>query len=699
MKIDVRTDQEAQSSGLDVGTMNFDMTKTAKLFHMLSSTLYSNKISSIIRELASNAYDSHKMKCNLDTPFVLTGPTFENPVFEIRDFGVGLTQQEAEKTILCYLGSSKDSTDDFIGGWGIGSKSPFAYASTYEVTVFKDGYEVMFTCWKDENGIPNKAVINEGSTTEQNGVRMRVPVEISDIRNFNENLKEYKKWTNYNVRVIVDDEEVPESVVVVEKDFENFKVKVYQGGGGTHRLVYGGFGYDMRNCVDNQYDYASTWRRLENLLSYNYSIAFVIDTPNLVSFNMNREVLEQTDKSRSFIKKIVEEFYTFATKKESVVKDLKQDTLSHDKVMKMNLKEFDESVDKLLETLSEEDNQFSRIFKSEIELSYHFKDNSIIRNLTTRGVYPATRVNLKLQKSEDILVICYGARAKPGPTDRGNFYYNNRSGLICNSETVFLYVKAKSEDECKKILSNTTDFEGYDLSKLRFLEVNITPRQTTTYSRGSGHQFITCSLTKTRKKIDENTYFVYGTKDELDELKNNKIDFYLSSINEDHFFFVPNSKFEPEDERYEDIEQNLFTVDEFKEFVDVELEKKRNNSISYFLHNKLRYGKFMVDGFKYEYTSCYNLINGFTNKLYKLNTIHVPAVNKRYNMELPYEFRPSLSSIKKLVREFKEIEKEAQKYQKWISLINFRELVNDESDKAKLLKEFLEKEGVYLTKD
>ena len=111
MKIELRVDREAEASGLDVSAMSFDMTKTAKLFHMLSSTLYSNKISSIIRELASNAYDSHLMKGNLDTPFDLIAPTFENPIFEIRDYGVGLTAEEAEKTILCYLGSNKDSSD------------------------------------------------------------------------------------------------------------------------------------------------------------------------------------------------------------------------------------------------------------------------------------------------------------------------------------------------------------------------------------------------------------------------------------------------------------------------------------------------------------------------------------------------------------------------------------------------------------
>ena len=58
MLINIQADRESTASGVEVAQMRFDTTKQAKLFHMLSSSLYSDKPASIIRELCSNCHDS-----------------------------------------------------------------------------------------------------------------------------------------------------------------------------------------------------------------------------------------------------------------------------------------------------------------------------------------------------------------------------------------------------------------------------------------------------------------------------------------------------------------------------------------------------------------------------------------------------------------------------------------------------------------
>ena len=150
-------------------------------------------------------------------------------MFEIRDYGVGLTEEAAKKTILLYLGSDKDDREDMVGGWGVGSKSPFAYATTYEVLVYKDGKFAHFTCWKDENGIPNSAVIERGDTEEPNGVLMRVPVESRHVSQFTTALYGYMDWTNYNVELITSSGVRKPRVPALQKDFGDYKIKVYRG--------------------------------------------------------------------------------------------------------------------------------------------------------------------------------------------------------------------------------------------------------------------------------------------------------------------------------------------------------------------------------------------------------------------------------------------------------------------------------------
>lgn len=56
---------------------------------MLSDKLYANKFKSIIRELASNARDSHD-EAGVTEPFVITAPTHSCPELSVEDFGTGL---------------------------------------------------------------------------------------------------------------------------------------------------------------------------------------------------------------------------------------------------------------------------------------------------------------------------------------------------------------------------------------------------------------------------------------------------------------------------------------------------------------------------------------------------------------------------------------------------------------------------------
>lgn len=61
------------SSGLE-DSKSFTIKATKESFEALSSSLYKNKRQSIIRELLSNAYDSHVMANNLETPIEITLP-------------------------------------------------------------------------------------------------------------------------------------------------------------------------------------------------------------------------------------------------------------------------------------------------------------------------------------------------------------------------------------------------------------------------------------------------------------------------------------------------------------------------------------------------------------------------------------------------------------------------------------------------
>lgn len=60
-------------------TTTFMVAMTPKTFEILSSTIYSDKVLAVLRELSTNAYDSHVENGNPDEPFQVQLPSAFKP--------------------------------------------------------------------------------------------------------------------------------------------------------------------------------------------------------------------------------------------------------------------------------------------------------------------------------------------------------------------------------------------------------------------------------------------------------------------------------------------------------------------------------------------------------------------------------------------------------------------------------------------
>jgi len=196
---------------------NFSMDPTAEAFEILSSGLYSNKPLAIVRELSCNAYDSHVAAGKADVPIEIYLPTSMDLNFYVKDYGTGLNDYEVrggwlhqvtgekvsvlDQTISdedmlnagyirstgiynTYFRSTKTSSDEFIGQLGLGSKSPFSYAGTFNVTTVKDGVKYSYVCFKNEERKPVISLINHSPTEEPNGVMVSIAIRRDDVDKF-----------------------------------------------------------------------------------------------------------------------------------------------------------------------------------------------------------------------------------------------------------------------------------------------------------------------------------------------------------------------------------------------------------------------------------------------------------------------------------------------------------------------------------
>ena len=165
----------------------FRIRNSAKAFNILSSGLYANKIRAIIREYSCNAVDSHVEAGRASTPFDVHLPNSLEPWFAVRDYGVGLDEQQVRNIFTTYFESTKTATDELIGGLGLGSKSAFSYTDNFTIVAIKHGIKRVFTAFINEQGVPSIAPMGEEETTDPNGVEIRFAVENSyDFRKFYE---------------------------------------------------------------------------------------------------------------------------------------------------------------------------------------------------------------------------------------------------------------------------------------------------------------------------------------------------------------------------------------------------------------------------------------------------------------------------------------------------------------------------------
>ena len=167
-----------------LGGQEFKIKASAKAFKILSSNLYKDKPLAICRELMCNAYDSHIAAGKKDVPIQVTVPTVANPTFVVEDFGLGLSKDEVEQIYTTYFESTKSQTNDMIGGLGLGSKSPFAYTTTFTVIATKDGIRNTFLAFIGDGGTPQITLLSTAETDAPNGVRVEVPVQSGDYHLF-----------------------------------------------------------------------------------------------------------------------------------------------------------------------------------------------------------------------------------------------------------------------------------------------------------------------------------------------------------------------------------------------------------------------------------------------------------------------------------------------------------------------------------
>ena len=182
MKIDF--DSTVQQTKTELDEKFFSIADPAFIFDLLRNKIYSNPIAAVCRELTCNALDAHREVGTGEVPVVVNLPNHQEPYFKVKDFGPGISPERIDDIYLKYAASTKRNTNDQIGAFGIGAKSPFSYSDSFTIVTNVNGKCYNYAAFIDESRIGKLILLSESETADPNGTEIIVPVKPADFSNF-----------------------------------------------------------------------------------------------------------------------------------------------------------------------------------------------------------------------------------------------------------------------------------------------------------------------------------------------------------------------------------------------------------------------------------------------------------------------------------------------------------------------------------
>ena len=286
--------------GVISGT-SFKIKSSAKAFKLLSSGVYTDKPTAIMRELSCNAKDIHSTVHKEDVPFLIHLPNDFEPYFSIRDYGTGISPEDMETVYTTYFESTKTQSNNDVGCFGIGGKSPYSYTDNYSVTSIYKGEKRVYSAYLNEAGEPDLAELSNEKTDEPDGLEVSFAVASKDFYTFISKLPNVLKYFTVKPIVVGAEIVIPEIKYKFKRD--NWGVLDGSQSFNNAKAIMGSVCYPL-------YDYAGTdlTPSEKALLNLNLDVFFPIGALDVALSRENLSYDEPTKKNiKETLEKIVKE--------------------------------------------------------------------------------------------------------------------------------------------------------------------------------------------------------------------------------------------------------------------------------------------------------------------------------------------------------------------------------------------------------
>lgn len=295
---------------------DFGISNSTEFFNILSNTLYSDKILAVVREVLCNAWDIHIQTGRTDRPVDVS---LEGGKLTIRDYGTGISDEDIHPIYAVYGNSTKKLDGTQTGGFGLGSKAPFAYVDHFEVTSFHKGVKTVYAVSKSSAEVAGKPSIQSLVSVpcgDESGLQVSLAVKHEDLSRFKEVIHTIAKFGEMNVRY--NGTQRLSTIPFSQAKHGFLMTKDVNGisGSQNHKIFvrYGNVVYPVPDHQNIKVEYAKVVQLIEkvgNARSYGYGTTWKIifqARPDTISVTPSRESLSMTDHTVDSIKELLKAF-------------------------------------------------------------------------------------------------------------------------------------------------------------------------------------------------------------------------------------------------------------------------------------------------------------------------------------------------------------------------------------------------------
>lgn len=285
---------DVQSNSVSVDIQNVDF-----IAQLLTTNLYSNPLESFLREIVSNAWDSHIEVGNTDPILLEIGTNTEGRDYiRIQDFGVGLSPDRFNNIYRMIGSSSKREDNKQIGGFGIGRFSALAYSDSVYITSNYSGIKYKYLMYKDGSKIKIDELYN-APTTDPNGLEVLVYLhgssDIYDVKNAIHNQLAY-----FDNLYVSTDRYTNHCPADLAEGFNKLKIKRYKNfsvntlsRSNDISILLGKIQYPLNRHI--QYDTIYNFNKVYPI-ALNFEIGDLPVTPNREQIQYTQEAIDKISK-------------------------------------------------------------------------------------------------------------------------------------------------------------------------------------------------------------------------------------------------------------------------------------------------------------------------------------------------------------------------------------------------------------------